>query len=95
MAPKTIERFKDSARVLKSRSKSRTMGKRMEALNMYFRRWVAYFRLADTPTVFERLGKRIRRRLRMSLRMLTQWKKPAMRGTGPVSSGIPEQRATD
>ena len=95
VAPKTIERFKDNARVLTSRSKSRTMGKRMEALNMYLRRWVAYFRLADTPTVFERLGKRIRRRLRMSLRMLTQWKKPAMRGTGPVFSGIPEQRACD
>ena len=39
VAPKTIERFMDNARVLTSRSKSRTMGKRMEALNMHLRRW--------------------------------------------------------
>jgi len=93
VAPKTIERFKDKIRELTSRSRSQAMGKRIEALNTYLRGWVGYFRLADTPTVFERLEKWIRRRLRMCL--LKQWKNPATKRRHLVALGIPEQWATN
>jgi len=93
VAPKTIERFKDKIRELTSRSRSQAMGKRIEALNTYLRGWVGYFRLADTPTVFERLEKWIRRRLRMCL--LKQWKNPATKRRHLVALGIPERWATN
>ncbi|MDO9591873.1 MAG: group II intron reverse transcriptase/maturase, partial [Erysipelotrichaceae bacterium] len=74
IAPKARAKFEDKVRELTSRSRSMSMAKRIDQLNVYLRGWIGYFRLADTRSVIESLDQWTRRRLRMCY--LKQWKKP-------------------
>ncbi|KAF0195016.1 MAG: reverse transcriptase (RNA-dependent DNA polymerase) [Bacillota bacterium] len=74
IAPKARAKFEDKVRELTSRSRSMSMAKRIDQLNVYLRGWMGYFRLADTRSVIESLDQWTRRRLRMCY--LKQWKKP-------------------
>lgn len=74
IAPKARTKFQDRVRELTSRSRSMSMEKRVEQLNVYLRGWIGHFRLADTRSVIEALDEWTRRRLRMCY--LKQWKKP-------------------
>ena len=60
-------------------------------INRYLLGWIGYFRLANTPSVFERLERWIRRRLRQMV--WKRWK----RGTTPyrelVKLGVPKWQA--
>ena len=74
IAPKARARFEDKVRELTNRSRSMSMAKRIDQLNVYLRGWMGYFCLADTRSVIESLDQWTRRRLRMCY--LKQWKKP-------------------
>ena len=74
IAPKARTKFQDRVRELTSRSRSMSMEKRVEQLNVYLRGWMGHFRLADTRSVIASLDEWTRRRLRMCY--LKQWKKP-------------------
>lgn len=91
LAEKTKKRMLEKVRELTSRSKSISMGSRIEALNQYLRGWMGYFKLAATPSVFHRLDEWIRRRLRMCL--LKQWKKPRTKRRNLVALGISDDWA--
>jgi group II intron reverse transcriptase/maturase len=91
LAPKTIKRFKEKVREITSRSKSRSLESRIQALNTYLNGWSGYFRIADTKSVFQSLDEWTRRRLRMCL--LKQWKKPKTKRKNLVSLGIPREWA--
>lgn len=91
IAPKTEKRFKDKVRELTSRRKSVSMESRIKNLNTYLRGWMGYFKLAETPSVFHRLDKWIRRRLRMCV--LKHWKKPKTKRRELIKLGIPVELA--
>ncbi len=67
VAPKTIERFKERVREMTSRSNGWSMERRIRALCAYFRGWMQYFRLAQTPSVYRNLDSWTLRRLRLCL----------------------------
>lgn len=72
LAPKTLKRVKMRLRELTKRA-SRNMARRIEDINTYLRGWLAYFRMADTPTVFDDLDEWLRHRLQACL--WKQWKR--------------------
>jgi len=91
LAPKTIDRFKEKIRELTSRSNSQPMSIRIKRINTFLMGWTGYFQLADTRSVFHRLDKWVRRRLRLCY--LKQWKKPKTKIRKLVALGIPVDSA--
>jgi group II intron reverse transcriptase/maturase len=91
VAPRSIERFKDKVRELTSRRRSMSLTERIHELNQYLRGWMGYFRLAETPNVFKKLDRWIRRRLRMCL--LKQWKRGRTRVRELMALGILREEA--
>jgi RNA-directed DNA polymerase len=77
LAPKTKERVAAKIREITSRTQPLTMAERIRKLNAYLGGWLAYFRLAQTPSVYEKLDEWTRRRLRM--RLWKQWKRAKTR----------------
>jgi RNA-directed DNA polymerase len=73
VAPKALEDFKQRIRQITSRNGGRSLAKVVEELRSYLLGWKAYFRLADTPGIFDDLDQWIARRLRMV--QLKQWKR--------------------
>ena len=59
-------------RALTARRRGISIQRMVEELNRFLRGWLGYFRLAETPSRFEKLDSWIRRRLRCFL--LSQWK---------------------
>ena len=55
--PKALNRAKERLRQLTSRKRGISMERRIEEINRFTVGWTAYFALADTPTVFERLDR--------------------------------------
>lgn len=88
LAAESIGRFKGKIRRLTKRSWSISLKERLTRLNAYLRGWIGYFRLAETPSIFESLDVWIRRRLRMCL--LKQWKKPKTKKRSLMALGIAE-----
>jgi RNA-directed DNA polymerase len=64
VAPKAIDKMKARVRELTARSNGRSIKQCITALRRYLLGWQAYFRLAETPSVFAELDGWIRRRLR-------------------------------
>ena len=64
VAPKALHAFKQRIRQLTRRSSGRSMSELTERLRDYMPGWKAYFRLAQTPSVFRDLDAWIRHRLR-------------------------------
>jgi RNA-directed DNA polymerase len=64
VAPKAIDKMKARVRELTSRSKGWSFRQVAAALRRYLLGWLAYFRLAETPSAFTELDGWIRRRLR-------------------------------
>jgi group II intron reverse transcriptase/maturase len=91
VAPKSLERFKARVREITSRSNGRSMEARINALNVYCRGWMQYFRLALTPSVFEKLENQILRRLRLC--QWKNWKLPRTRLCELLALGLPEWHA--
>jgi len=88
VAPQALERMKVRVRQITCRNAGRSMTQILEALRSYLLGWKAYFRLADTPGVFDELDKWIRRRLRMA--QLHQWKRGTTAFRELRERGVPE-----
>ncbi len=93
LAPQTVAKVKDKIRDLTKRSQSISIEERIRRLNRYLKGWMAYYCLAETPSIFKQLDGWIRRRLRMCL--LKQWKKPASVRRNLVALGLPVEWARD
>lgn len=72
IAPRTIERLKERVRTITARSNGMSIEQRTFALSIYFRGWMQYYRLAQTPSVYRDLDGWVLHRLRMCL--WKQWK---------------------
>lgn len=72
LADPSVERMQSRVRALTARRRGVSIQRMVEELNRFLRGWFGYFRLAETPSRFERLDSWIRRRLRCFL--LSQWK---------------------
>lgn len=64
LAPKALTAMKERIRVITARNGGRSVAQIVAALRSYLVGWLGYFRLADTPRVFEELEKWLHRRLR-------------------------------
>ena len=83
--PKALKRAKDRLRALTSRRWGVSMERRIDEINRFTVGWTAYFRLADTPTVFEELDQWLRRRLRQV--RWKEWNASPHTATQPASAG--------
>jgi group II intron reverse transcriptase/maturase len=72
VADKAIKAFKERIRELTPRVTGRSLKAVAERLRIFVRGWKAYFRLAQTPRVWQRLDEWMRHRLRAI--QLKQWK---------------------
>jgi len=91
IADRTKERFMEKVRNLTRRTRSGKLEDIVSEINRYTIGWTAYFRLAATPSVFEELDERIRRRLRQML--WKRWKRGTTRYRELVRLGVPPERA--
>jgi RNA-directed DNA polymerase len=73
VAPRALETMKERVRGITSRSGGRSLTSVFAELRSYLSGWKEYFRLADTPRIFQSLDEWIRRRLRAV--QLKQWKR--------------------
>jgi RNA-directed DNA polymerase len=73
VADKALAAFKQRVRVLTRRSGGRSLEEVVKQLRVYMLGWKAYFRLADTPRVWNELDQWMRHRLRAI--QLKQWKR--------------------
>jgi len=88
VAPKALTEFKQRVRQITSRNGGRSLGRVVEELRTYLLGWRSYFRLADTPGVFQNLDKWIARRLRVV--QLKQWKRGTTAFREMRTRGVPE-----
>jgi len=72
IAPKALQRFKQKARELTSRTRGRSIEQIVKELASYLRGWKSYFAFCQTPWVLGRLDQWVRRRLRAIV--WKQWK---------------------
>jgi RNA-directed DNA polymerase len=91
VATKTLQRLRRRLRRLTRRTRSGKLEEVIREINQYLRGWIGYFRLADTPSVFEDLDSWIRRRLRQMV--WKRWKRGRTRYRELVALGVPRERA--
>jgi group II intron reverse transcriptase/maturase len=91
IAHHTKERFMKKMRHLTRRTRSGKLEDILSEINRYLRGWIAYFRLAATPSVYQELDEWIRRRLRQLL--WKRWKKGTTRYRELIHLGVPNERA--
>lgn len=86
IAPKSITRFKRRVRRLTKRNRGVSFSSVLYDLKRFTDGWVGYFRIARTPSVYQRSDSWIRRRLRCYV--WKQWKKPKTRAKELLKRGI-------
>ena len=91
IAAKARKRFKDRIRQITRRVRGRSLNTVIAELRSYLIGWKGYFQLAETPSVFKRLGGWIRHRLRAYL--LKQWKRGYTMFRALLRLGAPRDRA--
>jgi len=91
VATRTQERCRERLRRMTRRTRSGKMEEIIAAINRYVGGWIGYYRLADTPSVFQSLDEWLRRRLRQML--WKRWKRGRTRYRELVRLGVPSQRA--
>jgi RNA-directed DNA polymerase len=91
--PKALARWKARVRELTSRRWSIAMDERIAKINRFTTGWMGYFRLADTPKVFQELDKWFRRRMRQI--RWKEWKRYATRRRNLRALGIGERVARE
>jgi RNA-directed DNA polymerase len=85
VASQATKRCRDKLRRLTRRTRSGKLEAVLGEVNAYLRGWVGYFRLADTPSVFEELDEWLRRRLRQLL--WKRWKTGRARWRNLIALG--------
>jgi RNA-directed DNA polymerase len=91
VAKRALERCYERLRQLTRRTRAGQLEEVVKEINTYMRGWIGYFRLADTPSVFQELDEWLRRRLRQLL--WKRWKKPRTRQRHLVAHGVPPSLA--
>ena len=91
VANRSLERFRDKLRRLTKRTRSGKLEDVIQNINQYTMGWIAYYRQANTPSVFEGLDSWIRRRLRQMV--WKRWKRGTTRYRELVKLGVPRERA--
>jgi len=91
VARRSLERFREKLRRLTRRTRSGKLEDLIQEINQYMMGWIGYFRLADTPSVFEDLDSWIRRRLRQLI--WKRWKRGTTRYRELVRLGVPKWQA--
>jgi RNA-directed DNA polymerase len=91
ISEKALMRFKDRVRNLTHRNNPISMIQIIETLNEYLRGWVHYFKIQEFASVFEKLDRWIRIRLRSM--QLRKWKKPKRFQKMLIKAGIPPDEA--
>lgn len=92
-AKRALERCHERLHQLTRRTRSGQLDDVVKEINAYSRGWIGYFRLADTPSVFQALDEWLRRRLRQLL--WKRWKKPRTRQRNLVALGVPPRMARE
>jgi len=93
VARQALKRCRERLRRLTRRTRSGRLEEVLEQVNAYLRGWIGYFRLADTPSVFQGLDEWLRRRLRQLV--WKRWKKPRARWRNLVAMGVPPNSAQE
>jgi group II intron reverse transcriptase/maturase len=91
IAKRTKERFTEKIRSLTKRTRTGKLEDIVQDVNRYTRGWMGYYRLAATPSVYEKLDEWTRRRLRQLL--WKRWKRGTTRYRELVRLGVPNERA--
>ena len=89
--PKTIEKLKLKLKKLTSRSNGMGYAQRKEALNLFIRGWVGYYKLARMKTILGRIDSWLRRRIRMCI--WKSWKNPRTRIANLIKCGVSKWQA--
>jgi len=91
VANRSLERFREKLRRLTKRTRSGKLEDLIQDINQYAMGWIGYYRLVNTPSVFEDLDSWIRRRLRQMI--WKRWKRGRTRYQELVKLGVPRGRA--
>ena len=91
IAKRALQRLHERLSALTRRTRSGRLEEIIRQINEYLRGWMGYFRLADTPSVFEDVDQWLRRRLRQLL--WKRWKRGTTRWRELVSLGVPRSLA--
>jgi RNA-directed DNA polymerase len=91
VAKRSLERFREKIRRLTKRTRSGKLENLIQEINQYTMGWIGYFRLANTPSVYEGLDSWIRRRLRQLI--WKRWKRGTTRYRELVALGVPKWQA--
>ena len=91
VANRSRERFCEKLRRLTKRTRSGKLEEVIQEINRYTMGWIGYYRLANTPSVYENLDSWIRRRLRQMV--WKRWKRGTTRYRELVKLGVPRERA--
>ena len=88
---KTVMKLKARLKALTGRSNGMGYAQRKEALALFIRGWVEYYKLARMKTTLEDMDKWLRRRIRMCI--WKSWKNPRTRIANLIKCGIPAWQA--
>ena len=91
ISAKNTKKFKDRVREITRRKRGVKMMTRLQELRRYFQGWVGYFSLVPLRSIFSKLDKWVRRRLRSCY--WKQWRNPRTRIRKLRQLGIPKWKA--
>jgi group II intron reverse transcriptase/maturase len=91
VARESVARLREKLRWLTRRIRTGKLEEIIRELNQLIVGWIGYFRLADTPSVFNELDQWLRRRLRQLV--WKRWKRGRTRFRELVSLGVSRDRA--
>ncbi len=83
---KTIMKLKGKLKELTGRNNGMGYAQRKEALNLFVRGWIEYYKLARMKKILETIDKWLRRRIRMCI--WKSWKNPRTRITNLIKCGV-------
>ena len=87
ISPKNLKKFKSRVREITRRKRGVSMDRRYQELRRYFQGWMGYFNLVPLRSIFSKLDKWIRRRLRSCY--WKQWRRPRTRIAKLRKLGVP------
>jgi len=91
ISPKNIKKFKDRVREITRRKRGVSIARRTQELRRYFQGWMGYFSLVPLRSIFSKLDKWIRRRIRSCY--WKQWRHPRTRIAKLRKMGVREREA--
>ena len=89
--PKTVMKLKAKLKDLTGRSNGMGYKQRKEALTLFIRGWVEYYKLARMKKTLETIDMWLRRRIRMCI--WKSWKNPRTRIANLIKCGVPKWQA--